>query len=85
MLHGQQHLGQGCCSGSGQQVADVGLYGADHTALSCVTTLPEFLQAGHLNRVTNRSAGGMAFYQVNILRLPASPLIGCLHGAQLPF
>jgi hypothetical protein len=85
MLHGQQHLGQGCCPGSGQQMADVGLDRADHTALLGITTLPEFLQACHFNRITNRGAGGMAFNQVNIPGLPARPLIGCLHGAQLSF
>ena len=83
MLHGQQYLGQGCCPGSGQQVADVGLDRADDTALTSLATLPEFLQACHFNRITNRGAGGMAFNQVNILWFPAGPLICRPHGPQL--
>ena len=86
VLHGQQHLGQGCAACGGQQVADVGLDGADDTARIVPADVgPELFETGNLNRVADRGAGCVTFDQIDITRLPAGPLVGGAHCAQLSF
>ena len=86
ILHGQQHLGQCCSPRGGQQVADIGLDGADDAACVIgVNITPEEFEAGNFNRIADRGAGGVTFNQVDIARLPAGLLVGGTHGAELTF
>ena len=86
LAHGQQHLGQRGGAGGGQQVADVGLDRTDDAGWPAWPQIaPQLAQAGNLGGVADLRAGGVAFDQVHVPRLPAGPGVGGPHRPQLPF
>ncbi len=84
-FQGEQDLEQPRGARRREGVADVRLDRADHAAADALGQVaPEGPEAGELDGVADRRAGGVAFDQVDVSRLPAGLLVSGSHGPELP-
>ena len=82
----EEDFEQACRTGTGEEVADVGLHRAERALAGLPRAVgPELVQTGKFHGVADGRAGGVALDELDALGFPARRGVGEAEGAELAF